>query len=589
MRKIFTFLMCVMFASVAFGQLPTDVIMKTDTKPVIDGVLDDGIWDVATVNAIDKPFTGETPTLGNPGETNWRALWDNDGIYVFITVTDDVYMPVYDHTGNSYEYDHAEIYFDTNYILEDGLGPQTDGNGNGNGHYQFADNISTGIDDGTMQTRSDGVQYAMLNDGTNYTEEYFIPFTKLITGAGGMMDKTQEIGFDVCIIDDDVADTPDSPVRNRAVWSNDGSITSENWVDMDQAGRITLDGAEPGIFVDAITISVDGDITQDNQTLQINAVITPEDATDKTVKYKILDGSTARASISKTGLITPITNGVLIVGATDATDYVDWDANAITINISGQKTTRFEVSYIKNGDFNVVDTSDTGEIIPGAPWSGGSTVVDGVLNITNTNGQGVNPWDWTVGQNVNIPAELKNDPFVLQLKMWISEPDTFDVDLELIGDDYLRFGNTTDPHSADGRSQWRFELTTEPTMYTIDITDFSGMDDRDQKFNLFAGLTNNTVYIDSVTLVSVADLENVVWTSAPERAMQAFKVYPNPASSKLNIDLPTANTKVTIYNSVGIMMEETVVPGTHHVFDVSNYNKGLYFIKANDTVVKFIR
>ena len=90
MNKFFTFLLCAMMASIAFGQRPTDLILKTDTKPVIDGVLDDGVWDDANVNAIDKPFTGETPTLGTSGETNWRALWDNDGIYIFITVTDDV-------------------------------------------------------------------------------------------------------------------------------------------------------------------------------------------------------------------------------------------------------------------------------------------------------------------------------------------------------------------------------------------------------------------------------------------------------------------------------------------------------------------
>jgi hypothetical protein len=36
-------------------------------------------------------------------------------------------------------------------------------------------------------------------------------------------------------------------------------------------------------------------------------------------------------------------------------------------------------------------------------------------------------------------------------------------------------------------------------------------------------------------------------------------------------------------------MEEAVVNGTRHEFDVSRYTKGLYFVKANNAVVKFIK
>ncbi len=597
MRKFFTLLLGVMFTTFAFGQAPTDAIKKTDTKPVIDGMLDEGIWDVATVNAIDKPFTGETPTLGESGETTWRALWDDDGIYVFITVTDDVYVPHDGHGGDAYKFDKIEIYFDTNYILVDGAGAQTDGNGNGNGHYQFADDINTGLDDGSEQVRDDGVHYAFLADDPNYNVEYFIPFTKLVTGAGSQMDKTQEIGFDVTVSDNDAIDTPDAPVRNRAVWSNDGSVTSENWVNMDEAGRITLEGAEAGIPIDYITIASGGDITMDNQTMQMMVTkLVPDNVTDSTVTWHLMipEGSMARASISRDGMITPIMNGDVEVYATSPDLYAE--SNHVTVNISGQNVTRFELSYIKNGDFNITKEgtlNDEPAIVPGDPWTGGSWVADGVLNIQNTNfipdTVVANPWDWTVGQNVDIPMELMDDPFVLQLKMWISEPDTFDVDLELIGDDYTRFGATSDPHSADGRSQWRFELTTDPTMYTIPIDNFSLMDDRDQKFNLFSGLTHNTVYVDSVTLVRVADLDLIGTAVKPVVNKETFDVFPNPAKDKLHVNLSSENSRIVIYNSVGRIMEETNVTGNHHVFDVSRYASGMYFVKANNTVVKFMK
>jgi hypothetical protein len=583
MRKFFTLSLILLFVSGIFAQKPVGVIKKIEgdmVAPLIDGEVDD-VWENANVYNIDKNFQSELPTLPtlNPQtETVWKALYDADGIYILLDVKDDAYYPSWREGGNSYELDKPELYFDVNYILEDGGGCTS--NPNGSGHFQVDVAMSEANYLGGEQTQADwGVKYAFKVDDPNYVAEYFVPFSWLKNADGGPIDITQDVGFDVTIIDRD----PGDAARKRSVWANIGGI-NESWANMDECGIINFEGAEPPVFVESIEISVDGDITEDNQPLQINAIVLPEDATDKTVIYKILEGSTARATISN-GVITPITDGVLIVGATDGTQFVDWEANAITVNISGQKVTRFEVSYIKNGDFDVINEET---LAPGAPWSGGSTVVDGVLNITNTNGQGVNPWDWTISQRLNIPQELKNDPFVLQLKMWISEADTFDVDIEHIGDDYTRFGLTPDPRSSNGQSQWRFELTTEPTWYTLEITDFSLMDDRPQGFNLFAGLTNNTVYIDSVSLVSVADLD-LIWTSSEVNRLETFDVYPNPATDKLHVNLSTPNTKVVIYNNVGIMMEETVVSGTHHIFDVSRYSPGMYFVKAKNSVVKFIR
>jgi hypothetical protein len=126
-------------------------------------------------------------------------------------------------------------------------------------------------------------------------------------------------------------------------------------------------------------------------------------------------------------------------------------------------------------------------------------------------------------------------------------------------------------------------------MYTIQITNFTRMDTRVQKFNLFAGMATPTVYVDSVSLVSVADMALIPTAISQERAMESFKVYPNPAVSKLYVDLKVANSRVAIYNSVGVKMEEVIVNGTRHEFDVSRYTKGLYFVKANNAVVKFVK
>ena len=83
---------------------------------------------------------------------------------------------------------------------------------------------------------------------------------------------------------------------------------------MDGAGWITFDGADAAIEVDEINLT-GGNITEDGQTLQIAAEILPEDATNKTLKWTITtpEGSTGRATISATGLVTPVMDGTVEV------------------------------------------------------------------------------------------------------------------------------------------------------------------------------------------------------------------------------------------------------------------------------------
>jgi len=355
---------------------------------------------------------------------------------------------------------------------------------------------------------------------------------------------------------------------------------------MDFCGKLTFEGAEAGTPVESIVLT-GGSITKDNDTLLIAAKVLPENASVKELKWSVApaEGSKGRATINSKGVLTAILDGVVVVTAS-STDGSFIDAAPVNVTISGQVATIPELSYIKNGNFDVFNAET---LAPGAPWSGGSTVVDGVLNINNTNPDLANPWNWTVGQDVFIPATMKDEPFVFKVKLWAAEPRIFDVDFELIGDNYERFGDTPDPKSGDGKTQWRFDLTTEPTMYTIQITNFTRMDTRTQKFNLFAGMATPTVYVDSVSLVSKADMALIPTAISQAKAMESIKVYPNPASSRLYVDLSVANSTVAIYNSVGVKMEEVVVNGTRHQFDVSRYTKGMYFVKANNAVVKFVK
>ena len=183
MKRIFTLILSVLFASALFAQQEEGVIIQLpegSDAPVVDGMLDDVYTEAgANVYNIAKPFGTETPTVGVEGETTWQALYTNDGMYVYVTVADDVWMPFYAGTGaNEWEYDKIEIYFDVNYTLEDGQGRDK---WQCTGHYQFASRPpDASTIDGTPTTNDNGVVWAYNVEDPVYHVEYFIPWSVLM-------------------------------------------------------------------------------------------------------------------------------------------------------------------------------------------------------------------------------------------------------------------------------------------------------------------------------------------------------------------------------------------------------------------------
>ncbi len=590
MRKTFTFLLGLFLSAFVFAQKPEAVVMKASVPPIVDGQIDE-VWLEANEYNIDKNFQQEIPTLGESGETTWKALWTEEGMYLLLQVTDDVYYPSWVSGGaNSWQYDKPEVYFDVNYILEDGLG--CEGNVN-QGHYQFDIAMTEATVNGErteINEEKNGLPFVYVNaflvEDPNYVAEYFFPFLGFVNKDGGPIDLAGNTGFDVTIIDNDPPGGDND--RQRAVWANMGAI-NESWANMDDAGIITFDGAEPPVYVEEIKIYSEGDITEDNQTVQMRAEILPEDASTNLVKWtlKSVDGGRARAKISPTGLITPVIDEIIVVQATSLDGFVY--SNEIGVIISGQVPTIDELNYIGNAHF---DDYNPDTNVAGPPWSGDGIVVNGVCTMTNPN-IGENPWDWTFGQVVNVPFDIKNEKFVYSFRMWADADREVVMDFEDTANDYSRYGVSTDStatRSGGGVTDWLFNITTEPQTYTFTCTFENMLPTAVQKMNFMLGWDTPTVYVDSVYLLSENDMALIPPTSTKELTVDdAFKVYPNPASSKLHVEFASPNTVVAIYNSVGIKMDQAELFGTHHVFDVSTYPKGMYFVKAKDSVVRFIK
>ena len=574
-RKIFTFILSACMCSFVMGQeAPTAVVKRATVAPVIDGNIDE-VWATANKYNINVPFKEETPTLGEEGTTTWKALWNDDGIFVLVEVNDDVWSPAFDGTTPSqgWMYDKPEVYFDVNYEKKDGNGTKGDGSGNGNGHYQFApapimDELSG---DMSSEVGSNGATYSFKLIFPSYFVEYFIPFSKLLDKDGIAVDRNGEIGFDVTIIDDDVRE----PVRNRMNWANAGAL-DESWNNMDDAGIITLEGSSPSVMIESISLT-GGAITTDNGSLQIGSTILPANATEKKLKWSVING-TGKASISETGLLTGLTNGTVTVSAV-ATDG-SFAEKSIVVTISGQVIQYGELSILKDGFFNVDGpiSNAWGCSDPKAE------VVEGKL-VCSPNAGGANPWDWSFRQT---PNALPNVPYIFSFVAWADAERPVSVDFEdNEANGYNRYGTTTSPESSNGKSQWDFTLTTKPTKYTFNVNFTELTATSEQKMQFMFGVSDIKVYVDSIVLMTESDFTLDV---ADEKMISQIKLYPNPVVNELNVSLAKANTTVAIYNAVGQKLIEKVATGNIAKFNVSNLRKGTYFVRLSDgTSEKFVK
>ncbi len=598
MKKIFTlFLSVMLFSTLIAQEKPLGIIAMVpegSDAPVIDGQLDE-VYTLAEaeVYSIELNFQEELPTLGEPGETNWRAVYTEEGMYLFITVTDESYWPSWIAGDASYLRDKPEVYFDVNYILEDGLGCQSGSAGN-QGHYQYAPEMSAENVNGELNVddAAGGFSYAFMVEEPNYTAEYYFPFEYWVNNEGGPVDLTGDVGFDITICESDEGDPTDP--RRRMVWANIGDAVNgagqESWANMDDCGIINFDGAEPPIYVDEINLSVDGAITEDGQKLQIMVEVLPEDATSKVVKWELTtaSGKPATASIDADGWITPSLDEELTIQAISADGFVY--SNEIQVSITGQVVTMEKINVIKNGFFDEVDSLGG----PGDMWYGANDgtflVVDGVLEYSQ-NAVQTNIWDNGVKQWITIPYGRKDENWVFSFKAWADADRTFQCKIEDQANGWATPGVCGDPRT-DGTSFWpaaSMSITTVPTVYTFNLTWDNLAENANIQFNWQLGDDATKVYLDSIMLVAEADLALLPTSNMEISADEGFKVYPNPVENQLTVEFSRSNVTVAIYNSVGIKMEEEVVFGNRHTFDVSRYPKGMYFVKTDQAVEKFVK
>ncbi|MBW8334007.1 MAG: T9SS type A sorting domain-containing protein [Prolixibacteraceae bacterium] len=356
-------------------------------------------------------------------------------------------------------------------------------------------------------------------------------------------------------------------------------ISDQGW----EPARITVvqnyNLDEPGainVFIDNITVVGANDansITVDNGSLQMNALILPNNADNQTLKWTVIDG-TGRAAINTEGLLTALRDGTVTVQA-EATDG-SWITGNTEITISGQNYSWNERNYISNGDFSA----------PGV-WFGHINVNDDGIAELSTDQEYETAEQAPVWTFTKVPYEKKDLDFIFSFKMWAVEDRS--INISMFSKNFGPYGISTDAESIGGGSSWIIEhVATTPTWYTFHVN-FANMPiDCTHDLNFSVGLSVVPIYMDSVSLMTVDDYV----LKAPQTRANSLKVYPNPVGSgnELTVSLAKENERVTIYNSFGQKVMEKIAVGNMAKFNVSGLKKGIYIVRLSDgTNQKFVR
>lgn len=495
--KSFSLLVCALLSVAAIGQKPEAIVKKASVAPVIDGVID-AVWAEANTYSISKSYQGEVPTLGAEGETTWKGLWTDEGIYFLLQVADDAFFPNWadsPENPNIWQYDNPELFFDINAMnLEDGLGVY-----DGQGHHMISPGFIEGEIDGSplYDIRYPEVLFAHNVTDPNYLSEYFIPY-RVLTDSEGRVIPYPQMGFDVYVRDRDLGDSE----PNRAVWANTGAI-DEAWINMDDCGIITLEGSEGCLLVDSIYLE-GGIIESDQGTLQMNALVFPEFAFNKNLEWSV-ENISGKASINADGLLTAISNGTVIVIAL-ATDGTAVEDTAL-VTITNQLVQLEELNLIRNGNFDRKDALDYPEewFHIGFKDSEIIEVHDGhmVLDPPETEGEGYF-WDSQFIQenfNCNTTSE-----YLFSFVAWAKETRPFRVDFEDPANVWIRYGSSDHEYSPMGESEWIFDLGTEPISYSFYVEFDKKLDNTIESLKFQLGESGVETYLDSVRLINLDDL-----------------------------------------------------------------------------------
>jgi len=132
---------------------------------------------------------------------------------------------------------------------------------------------------------------------------------------------------------------------------------------------------------------------------------------------------------------------------------------------------------------------------------------------------------------------------------------------------------------------------------TKDGTESTKLLDSIQNFTFSNGTLLLKFITGSTGSYGVSTISKLYFESVPtgiadvtSKATGTITIYPNPVGNSINIqNLPGGTSIVHIYRMDGVMVLYTQVSSSSTSIDVSNLETGLYLLKVNEQVLKFIK
>jgi len=172
-------------------------------KPILDGVMDN-VWALSTEQVITI-VDGAEPTSPEDCSGSWRALWDEEYLYVLVNVIDEALVQDSDPSQGWLD-DRVEIYVDG----DNAKGATTDDNDyQYNFRWNFGD-VETPVEWYNSPRSLQGVEYGVATTNSGYLVEARMPWS---TMTGDIPQEGQLIGTDVMIDDDDDGGGGDTQLR----------------------------------------------------------------------------------------------------------------------------------------------------------------------------------------------------------------------------------------------------------------------------------------------------------------------------------------------------------------------------------------
>lgn len=188
------------------------LIARADVAPVIDGAME-SIWlDKSASISITNIPTGAPASGPDDLSATAYALWDDDAIYVFVDVVDDVL--VFNESDEPWQDDAVEVFIDGDNAKTNAAYDENDA--------QFTVGLNFDMLTGRQgrEGMGDGVDFATATTATGYTVELMVPWVNLQRTPGVGVD----IGFEVQVNDDDDGGDRDS----KLTWF-DASDNAWQW------------------------------------------------------------------------------------------------------------------------------------------------------------------------------------------------------------------------------------------------------------------------------------------------------------------------------------------------------------------------